>query len=136
MERLDILFYCALIARIMDLSLTTLSAAQLRRAAEIKEQIESLQGELSALAGGAAPAVTSAAPAGRRTMSLAAIARIRAAQKARWAAHRSAKANAAAGALTPQSQAKRPMSMAARARLAAIARARWAKIRAQGRNAL
>jgi hypothetical protein len=112
----------------MDSTLTNLTAAQFRRAAEIKERIESLQDELTGMLGGTAPA-SKARPGQRRALSPAAIARIRAAQKARWAAHRAAKGR-------NSSQPKRKMSSSARARLAAIARARWAKVKASGRNAL
>jgi hypothetical protein len=115
-------------------TLSNLSAAQFRRAAEIKENIEALQNELAGLLGAAPTAIAAAVRTDRkRTLSPAAIARIRAAQKARWAAHRSAQGG---GATAVKAQPKRKMSPAARARLAAIAKARWAKVRAQGRNAL
>ena len=120
----------------MDATLTSLSAAQLRRAAELKEQIESLQDELSGLFGGAAPVnstVTTQQPGRKRVLSPAAIARIRAAQKLRWAAYRGAKGATYANRAP---QAKRRMPPAARARLAAIARARWARAKATGKNAL
>jgi len=121
----------------MDSTLTNLSAAQLRRAAELKEQIESLQNELTGLFGGK----TSAAPSGgsstggkkRGVLSPAAIERIRAAQRARWAAHRAAKGQTAR---KQKPAGARKMSASARARLAAIARARWAKVKAAGKSAL
>ena len=117
----------------MDSTLASLSSTQLRRAAELKERIESLQNELSGLLGGSASALPSGQGSRKRFLSAAAIARIRAAQKARWAKHRAAHGGkpgrkAAAGG--------RKMPAAARARLAAIARARWAKVKAAGRKAL
>ncbi|ODU25275.1 MAG: hypothetical protein ABS95_00700 [Verrucomicrobia bacterium SCN 57-15] len=73
----------------MNISLANLSAQQLRRAAAIKEQIESLQKELQQIFG--APAETPTTPAAspqkrkKRRMSAAARAKISAAAKARWA---------------------------------------------------
>jgi hypothetical protein len=129
---LDIPSFSMLIAGNMESTLSNLSASQLRRAAEIKDKIESLQHELSGIVGESAAAGTASKPAGkRRKLSAAAINRIREAQKARWAAHRAAKASGKA----PKAK-KRKMSPAARARLAAIAKARWAKVKASGRKAL
>jgi hypothetical protein len=67
-----------------------ISATQLRRAADIQDKIESLQGELNQLLGdGSEP---SAKPERkRRKMSAAARAKIAAAQRARWAKVRSGK---------------------------------------------
>lgn len=69
------------------MSMSNLTPKQLRKAASLKEQISKLQNQLASLLGGAAPAAKAAAPAGRkrRKFSAAGIARIRAAQKARWA---------------------------------------------------
>ncbi len=73
-----------------------------------------------------------AAPAPKkRKMSLAAIARIRVAAKARWAKIRAAKPAAKAA-----SKPSRKLSAAGRARLSALAKARWAKVKAQGKSAL
>ena len=68
-----------------------LTPNQLKRAAAIKEQIESLSRELSTILGGSAKS----APASnkrRRTMSAAVKKKIAAAQRARWANLRRAKA--------------------------------------------
>jgi hypothetical protein len=75
------------------MNFTTLSASQLRRAATIKDQIESLQKEFSRLVGGQSAAVpkSEAAPKKRRKMSAAARAKISAAAKARWAKVKAAK---------------------------------------------
>lgn len=65
-------------------SIINLSAQELRRAAEIKEKIQSLEGELNRILGPFQPVSTTAAKP-KRKMSAAARARIAAAQKARWA---------------------------------------------------
>ena len=109
-------------------TLSNLSSAQLRHAAQIKDQIEQLQSELNRLTGGA---TNGGAPRGPRRMSAAARARIAAAQRARWAKVRGRRGPAKA-ARGP----RRKMSAAAKARIAAAARARWAKAKAAGRNRL
>ena len=95
------------------------TASQLRRAADVKDKIESLESELSRLLGSAEGAVT---PRKRRKMG--------AAQRARWAKHPGTKA--------PKTTAKprRKFSAAARKRLAESAKARWAKARAAGMTTL
>ena len=110
---------------------TSLTPQQLRRAADVKERIDALQEELSQLLGAPAPAEAEAAPAKpkRKKISAAGIARIRAAQRARWAAIKDAKAPA-------KPAKKRKVTAAGRARLAALARARWAKVKAAGRTSL
>jgi hypothetical protein len=104
---------------------TNLTPRQLRRAAKVKEQIDALQEKLGELLG--APAPVAAAARKRKKISAAGIARIRAAQRARWAAIKSSKA---------APKRKRKVSAAGRARLAALARARWAKVKAAGRSRL
>jgi phage gpG-like protein len=72
------------------MNILDLTPNQLKRAAAIKEQIESLSRELSAILGGSAKS----APASnkrRRTMSAAVKKKIAAAQRARWANLRRAK---------------------------------------------
>ena len=109
---------------------TSLTPQRLRRAANVKERIDALQNELSRLLGTLASAAVAAGPARRRRkISAAGIARIRAAQRARWAAIKRAKAPA-------RPAPKRKISPAGRARLAALARARWAKVKAAGRRYL
>jgi hypothetical protein len=61
--------------------ISNISAEQLRRAATIKDQIDSLQSELDRLLGSSTSSISN----GRRTMSASARAKIAAAQKARWA---------------------------------------------------
>jgi hypothetical protein len=109
-------------------SFTHLTAKQLRRAADLKERIDALQERLSQLLGAPAPApVVATGKRPRKKISAAGIARIRAAQKARWAAIKG-------GTAAPMR--KRKVSAAGRAKLAALARARWAKIKAAGKNSL
>ena len=79
---IDILLNFALTAR-MTISLAGLTPQQLRRAADIKEKIVSLQNELNRLSG--TPAATRKAPRRKWKMSAAAKAKISAAAKARWA---------------------------------------------------
>ena len=74
---------------LMSSILNSLSAAQLKRAVAIKEQIEELETKLSGILGEAPKAAPIAAPK-KRTMSAAARAKISAAQKARHAARRAA----------------------------------------------
>ena len=109
-------------------TLTNLTAKQLRRAADLKERIDALQEKLSQLLGAPAPApVVETGKRKRKKISAAGIARIRAAQKARWAA---IKKDSAAP------KRKRKVSAAGRAKLAALARARWAKVKAAGKSSL
>jgi hypothetical protein len=109
---------------------TNLTAKQLRRAADVKERIDALQKELEQLLGAPTPAAAATAPK-RKKISAAGIARIRAAQKARWAAIKKGKAP---GKAAPK--AKRKVTAAGRARLSALARARWAKVKAAGKTSL
>jgi hypothetical protein len=108
--------------------MTNLSASQLRRAADIKDKIESLQKELSRLLGGTKGV---AAPRKRRKMSAAGRAKIAAAARARWA-----KVKGRKSAAKPVKKARRKMSAAARAKIATAAKARWKKAKAQGKNSL
>jgi hypothetical protein len=72
-------------------SIINLSAQQLRRAATIKEQIQSLENELNRIFGSPAKPVAATAPKKRRKMSAAGRAKISAAAKARWAKVKAAK---------------------------------------------
>lgn len=110
-------------------SINSLSAEQLRRAAAIKDQIDTLENELGRILDGHSGKGRTAG--GRRTMSASARARIAAAQRARWAKY---KANTAAK--KARGGGRRKMSAAARAKIAAAARARWAKAKAAGRKRL
>ena len=107
--------------------ITSLSPAELRRAADIQERIQSLQAQLGKLLGGAAPMAV--APAKHR-MSAAGWARISAAARARWAKARGVGDGAAVARSKPK------ISAAGRARLSALAKARWQKARASGKGRL
>ncbi len=75
------------------MSITNLTPSQLRRAAELKEKIDSLELELAGLLGSSAAVTSPVATKGKKSkFGPEAIARIRAAQKARWAKVKSAKA--------------------------------------------
>ena len=110
------------------MSLINLTPAQLRHAADLKEKIESLQHELSHLHGSTDGAASAAAPAkhGKRKISAAGIARIRAAQKLRWSKVK----GTSAPAVKTGKRGPRKMSAAARAKIAAAQKARWAKVHA------
>ncbi len=105
-------------------ALINLSSQQLRRIADLKEKIDSLQHELIRLVGGSGPRRKSG-------MSASGRARIAAAQRARWAKVRRAKKPAKAA-----TKRKRTLSAAAKAKIAAAARARWAKAKAAGKKRL
>src|SRR3954463_13448986 len=117
------------------MELTNLSPAQLRKAADLKERIESLTDELGKILDGG----SSSAPApsfirgGPRQMSAAGRARIGAAARARWAKVRAAKGGNTAKVASTKGPGRRTMSPAGRARIAAAARARWAKAKAAGK---
>jgi len=114
----------------MDIS--NLTAAALRRAADVRERIQSLQKEFAQILDGVVSIATNNhKPRGKTKMSPAVRARIAAAARARWAKIKSGKPTT--GSTKPT---KRKMSAAARARLAAIARARWRKAKAAGKKAL
>ena len=73
------------------MSITNLSAKQLRTAADLQEKIAKLQSELTAILGSSSPATTTAKPAKKKfVMSAAAKAKISAAAKLRWAAKKAA----------------------------------------------
>jgi hypothetical protein len=69
----------------MSASIASLSAQQLRRAADIKDKIQSLEKELEQILGSSIKPAATAAPKKKRKMSAAGRARISAAAKARWA---------------------------------------------------
>jgi hypothetical protein len=142
------------------MNITTLSPQQLRKAADIKERIDGLQDELNQILGGEVPtpAQPTEAPRKKWKVSAAGRARMRAAQKARWAAIKGtapseeaapkkkrkmsaeglaniragvAKRMAARGGANAGQKPKRKMSAAGRAAISAAAKARWAKLRAK-----
>jgi hypothetical protein len=107
-------------------NLLSLTTKQLRRAADLKEEIEALNTELASILG--APALTPAKTRKKRGMSAAGRAAVAAAQKARWAKIKAAK--------HVKPVKRRKMSAAGRARISAAAKARWAKAKAAGKKRL
>ena len=91
--------------------LLSLSAAQLNRAADLKEKIEKLEGELASLLGSGSPVAPKRGPGRPR------------------------KALTVGTVELPQTK-RRKMSASARAKMAAAAKARWAKAKAHGKNSL
>jgi len=112
-------------------SINNLSVQQLRQAANLKEQIEALEKELSQLFGSTAKPVVALAPKKKGGMSAAGKARIIAAQKARWAKIKAAKPVVKAVETAKPAKKKFTMSAAAKAKISAAAKARWAKIKAE-----
>jgi hypothetical protein len=106
--------------------LNDISVGQLRRAVEIKEHIERLQGELAGIFTKGKSATFKGPAIKRRKMSAAGRARIAAAARARWAKVRGDKGAVDSKASTRK---RRTMSAAGRARIAVAQRARWAKIK-------
>jgi len=110
--------------------LLSLTSAQLKRAAAIKDKINVWQKQLASILGAASTAsVVAPVTKKRRKLSAAARAKIVAAQKARWAKVKSPVAK-------PVVKKKSTMSVAGRARIAAAAKARWAKAKAAGKTKL
>ena len=118
------------------MSIATLTPKQLRQAADLQEKIVKLQSELAGIFGQeikAAPAPKAAKPA-KRKLSASHLAKIKAAQKLRWAKFNAAKAKTAPVKAAVKASAKPVkkggMSAAGRARIVAAQKARWAKIKA------
>jgi len=121
----------ALLAGHMSISFLELPIPTIEKALAIRIQIEALNASLVKIIGGGGgeiPSPFTPVKDGRKgKRSPATIARMKAAQKARWAAKN------AAVAVTPAVKGvrkkRRTMSPEARARIAAAQRARWAKQR-------
>jgi hypothetical protein len=120
------------------MSIEHLTSSQLRQIADLKEKIEALELQLAGIivVGGKpharvqAPEPPQPSKPGKRTMSPAHKAKIRAAQQLRWAKYNAARPTTAAESATISKAAKRKMSAAGRAAIAAGARARWEKAKA------
>jgi hypothetical protein len=110
--------------------LANLSVQQLKRAVQIKQQIETLNLELAQILGAEPSAPPPARARRKRIMSAAAKAKIGAAQKARWAARKTAVAPK-----NPPPRKKRRLSPEGRAKIVAATKARWARIRAARKSA-
>lgn len=111
-----------------------LTVAQLKRAIEIRQQIEDLQDELATLGGGRKPGRPGRPPGSgrKRRMSAEGRARIAAAARARWAKYRGGSAKVKVAKVGKRKR----FNAAARAKLSAAAKARWAKAKAAGKSAL
>ena len=125
---------------------------QLRKAANIQEKIQAFQKELGQLLGGSDETAAIEAPKTRK-FSAYTRAKMRRAQKARWAAIKGTApkkkmsaqglANIRAGVLKRMAakgkavqKPKRKLTAAGRARLVALAKARWAKVKGAGKTSL
>ena len=110
-----------------------ITPTELRRAANLQEKIQSLQKELSQILGGnvSTHAGEAEAPRTKRKVSAAGRARMRAAQKARWAKIKGKAPSAEPG---PKPKVKR--SAAWRAAVSASAKARWAIAKKAGKTTL
>ena len=103
-------------------TMLNLTSTQLRKAADLQDQIEKLQTQLAALVGTASKTAPAKPAKKKGGMSAAGKARIAAAQKARWAKIKAAKS----GSVVKPAKKKFVMSAAAKAKISAAAKARWA----------
>jgi hypothetical protein len=108
--------------------ITNLEPKQLRRAADLQERILELQDELTDILGAAEPLAEAPEQPKKRKFSAAARAKMRKAQKERWAR---IKGETATEAPAAKNGRKRTMSAAGRAAISAAAKARWAKLRGE-----
>jgi len=104
--------------------LSSLTAAQLKKAADLKDRIEALSAELAEILGATESVPTSEPIKPRKKYKLSAVGRAKkvAAQKARWA---KVKVKTEAKPV----KKRRKMSAASKAKIAAAAKARWAKVK-------
>jgi hypothetical protein len=111
------------------MSYINLTPSQLRTAADLQEKIAKFQSQLAAILGSESKLAPVKPAKKQGGMSAAGRARIAAAQKARWAKIKAAKAKTAPIA-APPAKKKFVMSAASKAKMAAAAKARWAKVKA------
>lgn len=106
----------------------SISAGQLRQAADIKEEIAALEKQLESILGGGGNGVPSpfAVRKAKRKISDAGRLAIIAAQKLRWSKVKK----------SVKPAKKRTMSPAAKAKIAAAGKARWKKAKAAGKKSL
>ncbi len=121
-------------------NISNLTTSQLKSIIAIKEQIEALEAQMDAIAGGGeipSPA-TKKAPAPKRKYHMTASHRrklIKALAKARKIRMANLKGKAKGKSKAAKKKDKRS-SPAVRAKLAAAAKARWARVKAEGRKGL
>jgi hypothetical protein len=130
------------------MNITTLTPQQLRKAADLKENIDGLQEQLNAILGGGetptpvAPEERGRPKNGRRKrrkeISAEGRANISAAAKARWAARKIGRKSVTVPAKPeqPLEKPKRKRSAAWSKALSEVMKARWAKARRAGRSRL
>jgi hypothetical protein len=106
-------------------NLQDLTTSQLKRIIAIKEQIETLQSELTSVLGSEGEVPAPFEKAKRRHMSAAARARIAAGARARWAKVK----GTATSASKPGRKRKNRLSAAGRAAIIAGTKARWARLK-------
>ena len=116
------------------MSILNLTSTQLRQAADLQDKIAAFEKQLAGILGTEAAPVEAAKPA-KRQMSAAHKAKIRQAQKLRWAKYNAAKAKPAAQTtavklVETKAAKKGGMSAEGRARIVAAQKARWARIKA------
>jgi hypothetical protein len=117
----------------MATALDNLTVAQLQRAAQIKQQMEVLEAELTSILGGA-PAISrrrGRPPGGGKKggISAAGRAKIAAAQRLRWAKFKASQKTAERAKTGRPQRKRRRLSPEGRARIAAAQKARWARAR-------
>jgi hypothetical protein len=115
--------------------LNDLTTSQIRSIIEIKEQIETLQSQIDAIAVGgdetSAPSTEAMTVKKKHKMSRAGRAAIAAGARARWA-----KIKGTDTTTSDKPAKRRKMSAAAKAKISAAAKARWAKARLEGKKGL
>lgn len=119
----------------MVISISKISVSQLKRAVEIREQVERLEDELTGIFDGSLTG-SSNGKGGRRKMSSAARAKIASAQRLRWAKYRKGASASAKSPAKTKNKGRRKLSPATRAKIAAAARIRWARAKASNRRTL
>ena len=115
-----------------------ITSAQLRKAADLQEQIQELQQQVNQILGGEVPtpAPQLIEEPKKRQASAAGRARMKAAQKARWAKLKGSAFTTFPGTSDESAPTMKPKikrSAAWKAAMSASAKARWAKLKAQGK---
>ena len=111
------------------MSILNLTSNQLREAADLIEKIAKLQSQLAAISGTEAEVLVKGTEPAKRKISLTHLAKIKAAQKKRWAKFQAAKPETAPKTAEPVKRAKKKISAEGIARIKAAQKLRWAKIK-------
>ena len=111
------------------MSILNLTSNQLREAADLIEKIAKLQSQLAAISGTEAEVLVKSTEPAKRKFSLTHLAKIKAAQKKRWAKFQAAKPETAPKTAEPVKRAKKKISAEGIARIKAAQKLRWAKIK-------